>query len=99
MNARCLIIRTQWTVVVMCLGDVLLKVAICTVQDCDFLGNEIMAILSLSSGEEDLQHRLSRLIVATNKSGDPVTTEDLVSMCVYCIVCVCLCDLICHCRM
>ncbi|XP_057208568.1 C-1-tetrahydrofolate synthase, cytoplasmic [Triplophysa rosa] len=48
-----------------------------TAADCDFLGNEIMAILSLSSAEEDLKQRLSRIVVATNKSGDPVTTEDL----------------------
>ncbi|KAA0708602.1 C-1-tetrahydrofolate synthase, cytoplasmic [Triplophysa tibetana] len=48
-----------------------------TAADCDCLGNEIMAILSLSSAEEDLKQRLSRIVVATNKSGDPVTTEDL----------------------
>ncbi|XP_056619920.1 C-1-tetrahydrofolate synthase, cytoplasmic [Triplophysa dalaica] len=48
-----------------------------TAADCDFLGNEIMAILSLSSAEEDLKERLSRIVVATNKSGDPITTEDL----------------------
>lgn len=49
-----------------------------------------MAILSLSSAEGDLKERLSRIVVATNKSGDPVTTEDLVSKCVYGIVCLCV---------
>lgn len=41
------------------------------------LENEIMAVLSLSSSEEEMQHRLANIIVATNKSGDPITTEDL----------------------
>lgn len=60
----------------------------CVVQDSGSLENEIMAILSLSSSEEEMQQRLAKIVVATNKSGDPVTTEDLVSMCSH--VCVCL---------
>uniref|UniRef100_A0A9J8D9G0 C-1-tetrahydrofolate synthase, cytoplasmic n=1 Tax=Cyprinus carpio carpio TaxID=630221 RepID=A0A9J8D9G0_CYPCA len=46
--------------------------------DSGSLENEIMAILSLSSSEEEMQQRLAKIVVATNKSGDPVTTEDLV---------------------
>uniref|UniRef100_A0A672SE24 C-1-tetrahydrofolate synthase, cytoplasmic n=1 Tax=Sinocyclocheilus grahami TaxID=75366 RepID=A0A672SE24_SINGR len=49
----------------------------CAVQDSGSLENEIMAILSLSSSEEEMQQRLAKIVVATNKSGDPVTTEDL----------------------
>uniref|UniRef100_A0A672Q5A8 methenyltetrahydrofolate cyclohydrolase n=1 Tax=Sinocyclocheilus grahami TaxID=75366 RepID=A0A672Q5A8_SINGR len=41
------------------------------------LENEIMAILSLSSSVEEMQQRLAKIVVATSKSGDPVTTEDL----------------------
>ncbi|KAG1964545.1 C-1-tetrahydrofolate synthase, cytoplasmic [Pimephales promelas] len=48
-----------------------------TTADSDSLENEIMAILSLSSSEEEMQQRLAQIVVATNKSGDPVTTEDL----------------------
>ncbi|XDV42206.1 hypothetical protein PO909_010913 [Leuciscus waleckii] len=48
-----------------------------TTADSDSLENEIMAILSLSSSEEEIQQRLAKIVVATNKSGDPVTTEDL----------------------
>lgn len=72
----------------------LFTLSICAVQDSDSLEDEIMAILSLSSSEEEMQQRLAKIVVATNKSGDPVTTEDLVSMCS--CVCVCLyyaCDL------
>ncbi|KAI2651995.1 C-1-tetrahydrofolate synthase, cytoplasmic [Labeo rohita] len=48
-----------------------------TATDSGSLENEIMAILSLSSSEEEMQQRLAKIVVATNKSGDPVTTEDL----------------------
>ncbi|XP_051955177.1 C-1-tetrahydrofolate synthase, cytoplasmic-like isoform X2 [Xyrauchen texanus] len=48
-----------------------------TTTDCVSLENEIMAVLSLSSSEEDMQKRLTKIVVATNRSGDPVTTEDL----------------------
>ena len=39
--------------------------------------SEIMAILCLSLNLEDLKDRLSRIIVAFNTSGDPVTAGDL----------------------
>ncbi|XP_077077291.1 C-1-tetrahydrofolate synthase, cytoplasmic isoform X3 [Siphateles boraxobius] len=48
-----------------------------TTTDSDSLENEIMAILSLSSSEEEMQQRLARIVVASNKSGEPVTSEDL----------------------
>ncbi|XP_052391755.1 C-1-tetrahydrofolate synthase, cytoplasmic [Carassius gibelio] len=48
-----------------------------TATDSSSLENEIMAVLSLSSSEEEMQQRLAKIVVATNKSGDPVTTEDL----------------------
>lgn len=67
---------------------------VCAVQDPGSLKNEIMTILSLSSSVEEMQQRLAKIVVATNKSGDAVTTEDLVSMCVHVFVCVCMCDLI-----
>uniref|UniRef100_A0A9J8BAH9 C-1-tetrahydrofolate synthase, cytoplasmic n=1 Tax=Cyprinus carpio carpio TaxID=630221 RepID=A0A9J8BAH9_CYPCA len=58
-------------------GDLFISMVVCTVQDSGSLENEIMAILSLSSSEEEMQQRLAKIVVATNKSGDPVTTEDL----------------------
>jgi formate--tetrahydrofolate ligase len=39
--------------------------------------SEIMAILSLASGREDLRVRLARIIVGQNRSGEPVTAGDL----------------------
>ncbi|KAL1253704.1 hypothetical protein QQF64_015933 [Cirrhinus molitorella] len=48
-----------------------------TATDSGSLENEIMAILSLSSSEEELQQRVAKIVAATNKSGDAVTTEDL----------------------
>jgi formate--tetrahydrofolate ligase len=39
--------------------------------------SEIMAILSLASGREDLRARLARIIVGQNRSGEPVTAADL----------------------
>ncbi|XP_016102854.1 C-1-tetrahydrofolate synthase, cytoplasmic-like [Sinocyclocheilus grahami] len=48
-----------------------------TATDPGSLENEIMAILSLSSSVEEMQQRLAKIVVATSKSGDPVTTEDL----------------------
>ena len=44
----------------------------------DFItASEIMAILALATGLEDLRARLSRMVVGTNRSGDPVSVEDL----------------------
>ncbi|XP_035278260.1 C-1-tetrahydrofolate synthase, cytoplasmic-like [Anguilla anguilla] len=41
------------------------------------VASEIMAILALSSGMDDMQQRLEKMVVATNRSGEPITTEDL----------------------
>jgi formate--tetrahydrofolate ligase len=39
--------------------------------------SEVMAILTLASGREDLRARLSRIIVGANKTGAPVTAAQL----------------------
>ena len=39
--------------------------------------SEIMAVLALSSSLENLRDRLSRIVVGTTSSGDPVTAEDV----------------------
>jgi formate--tetrahydrofolate ligase len=39
--------------------------------------SEIMAILSLASGREDLRQRIARIIVGQNHKGEPVTAGDL----------------------
>jgi formate--tetrahydrofolate ligase len=39
--------------------------------------SEIMAILSLASGREDLRRRIARIIVGRNRKGEPVTAADL----------------------
>jgi formate--tetrahydrofolate ligase len=39
--------------------------------------SEIMAILSLASGREDLRHRIARIIIGQNRNGEPVTAADL----------------------
>jgi formate--tetrahydrofolate ligase len=41
------------------------------------VASEVMAILSMSSDLADLRARLSRMVVAYNKKGEPVTTHDL----------------------
>lgn len=41
------------------------------------VASEVMAILALTTGIEDLRERLSRIVIGTNKNGDPVTAEDL----------------------
>ena len=41
------------------------------------VASEIMAILALATGIKDLRQRLGRIIVATTRSGKPVTAEDL----------------------
>ena len=44
----------------------------------DFItASEIMAILALATDLEDLRARLSRMVVGTNRSGDPVSVEAL----------------------
>jgi len=41
------------------------------------VASEVMAILALSTGVQDMRERLGRIVVATDKNGNPVTTEDL----------------------
>lgn len=37
-----------------------------------------MAVLALTTSLEDMRQRLARMVVATSRSGQPITTEDLV---------------------
>ncbi len=39
--------------------------------------SEIMAILSLASGREDLRRRIARIVIGQNRQGEPVTAADL----------------------
>lgn len=41
------------------------------------VASEVMAILCLSTGIEDLKERLGKIIVAYNRSGEPVTAKEL----------------------
>lgn len=41
------------------------------------VASECMAILALSNDLEDMRERLGRMVVATSRSGDPVTCDDL----------------------
>ncbi|MEN6347589.1 MAG: formate--tetrahydrofolate ligase [Armatimonadia bacterium] len=41
------------------------------------VASEVMAILALTSGLQDLRQRLGRIQVALNEEGEPVTAEDL----------------------
>jgi formyltetrahydrofolate synthetase len=41
------------------------------------VSSEIMAILSVATGLEDMRRRMARIVVAYDKSGRPVTTADL----------------------
>jgi len=41
------------------------------------VASEVMAILALTTGLFDLRKRLGKIIVATNKKGNPVTAEDV----------------------
>ena len=43
------------------------------------VASEIMAVLALTSSLEDMRQRLAKMVVATSRSGEPITTEDLVS--------------------
>lgn len=45
------------------------------------VASEIMAVLALTSSLEDMRQRLAKMVVATSRSGQPITTEDLVSVC------------------
>ncbi len=41
------------------------------------VASEIMAVLALTTGIEDMRERFGRIVVATNKRGEAVTAEDL----------------------
>ncbi len=41
------------------------------------VASEIMAILALTTGLEDMRERLGRMVVAVNRQGEPITAEDL----------------------
>ncbi len=41
------------------------------------VASEIMAILALTSGVEDMRERLGRMVFGMNKAGEPLTAEDL----------------------
>lgn len=44
------------------------------------VASEIMAVLALTDSLEDMKERLGRMVVASDKNGQPVTAEDLVSV-------------------
>ncbi|KAG7828855.1 hypothetical protein KL919_003745 [Ogataea angusta] len=41
------------------------------------VASEVMAILALSSSLKDMRERLGKMVVASSKSGEPITCEDL----------------------
>ena len=41
------------------------------------VASEVMAILALTTGLEDMRERLGRIVIGTNTRGEPVTAEDL----------------------
>ncbi len=41
------------------------------------VASEIMAILGLTTGLQDMRERLGRIVIGTNKSGEAITAEDL----------------------
>jgi len=41
------------------------------------VASEIMAVLALTTGLADMRERLGKMVVASNRAGDPVTAEDL----------------------
>lgn len=47
------------------------------------VASEIMAILALSTSVEDMKRRLGNIVVGFNKSGEPLTAEDFVSIIIY----------------
>lgn len=44
------------------------------------VASEIMAILALAKDLEDMKERLGKIVIASDKEGNPVTAEDLVSV-------------------
>jgi len=41
------------------------------------VASEVMAILALTTDLQDLRQRLGRIVIGTNKKGEPITAEDL----------------------
>ncbi len=41
------------------------------------VASEVMAILALSTGVQDMRERLGRIVLATDNSGNPITADDL----------------------
>ncbi|HEX6383088.1 MAG TPA: formate--tetrahydrofolate ligase [Anaerolineae bacterium] len=41
------------------------------------VASEIMAILALTTGLADMRERLGRMVIGTNKQGEPITADDL----------------------
>lgn len=41
------------------------------------VASEVMAVLALSTDLKDMRERLSRMVIASSKGGDPVTCEDI----------------------
>ncbi|RVE57064.1 hypothetical protein OJAV_G00212580 [Oryzias javanicus] len=41
------------------------------------VASEIMAVLALTSSLKDMRQRLAKMVVATSRSGEPITTDDL----------------------
>ncbi len=41
------------------------------------VASELMAILALTTGLEDMRNRIGNIVVATSRAGEPVTAEDL----------------------
>lgn len=41
------------------------------------VASEIMAVLALTTSLKDMRERLGKMVVGYNKSGDPITTEDM----------------------
>jgi formyltetrahydrofolate synthetase len=41
------------------------------------VASEVMAILGLTTGLQDMRERLGRIVIGTSKQGDPITAEDL----------------------
>lgn len=53
------------------------------VQQAQFditVASEIMAVLALTTSLQDMRQRLAKMVVATSRSGQAITTEDLVSV-------------------
>lgn len=42
------------------------------------VASEIMAVLALTDGLSDMKERLGRMVVASDRNGQPVTADDLV---------------------